>query len=129
MTEQTTPRTFHIGDILSITTGYLASPRGMAGVYDILGYMTGESLFTHQLPRARQACVPALLTQHPHLGWADMRGVTLDNLTARLAVAADTYGEYLPVAPLGTGDYTARDPLAELAGMTDKPIVVVGVDR
>jgi hypothetical protein len=129
MSGQTTPRTFHIGDILSVTTGYLVSLEGIAGVYDILNYMTGESLYTHQLPRAWEACAPALLAQHPQLGDVDMRGVTNDNLDARLADAADTYGEYLPVASLDTGVYEARDPLAELAAMTDKPIVVVGVDR
>jgi hypothetical protein len=39
----TTTRAFHLGDILSVTTGCLVSPRGIAGVCDILNWMTGET--------------------------------------------------------------------------------------
>lgn len=47
-----TTKTFHLGDILTITTGRLVSPRHMEGVYDILNWMTGEDLLvTHQIPR------------------------------------------------------------------------------
>ena len=56
-------REFHLGDILSITTGYLVSRRHMKGVYDILNFMTGDTLFTHQLPRAGDECKPYLLKQ------------------------------------------------------------------
>lgn len=118
-------REFHIGDILSITTGYLVSPDGMGGVYAILNYMTGEHLFTHQLPRARAACAPSLLAQHPQLADADCTGVTPENIAERLAELAARYGERLPVAPLVGGEYAPRDPLAELREMTGKPIVVI----
>ncbi len=67
MSDQTTPRAFHIGDILSVTTGIFVSPDGIGGLYDILNYMTGDDLYTHQLPRASQQCRPALLAQHPQL--------------------------------------------------------------
>lgn len=117
-------RHFHIGDILSVTTGYLVSPEGMGGVYEILGYMTGESLFTHQLPRAAEACRGPLLTQHPQLADANCAGVDTYNHASRLAALVDRFGETLPVAPLTSGEYEARNPLAELAEMTDKPIVV-----
>lgn len=45
-------KSFHIGDVLSAMTGTLVSPRHIGGVYDVLNWMTGESLMTHQLPRA-----------------------------------------------------------------------------
>ncbi|WP_445080300.1 DUF7736 domain-containing protein [Brevibacillus laterosporus] len=51
-------KSFHISDILSVTTGKLLSTRRMDGVYDILNHMTGESLLTHQLPRAIRVCAP-----------------------------------------------------------------------
>ena len=35
-------RVFHIGDVLSVIHGQILSPRGVAGVEDILTYMTGE---------------------------------------------------------------------------------------
>ena len=60
-------RQFHIGDVLSISTDRFVSTRGMDGVYDILKYMTGDNLFTHQLPAAVEKCRPALLAQFPVL--------------------------------------------------------------
>src|SRR5688500_3274407 len=58
---------FPLGEVLSITTGRLVGREAIGGVYRILDYMTGESLFTHQLPRAAEECRPALLAQHPQL--------------------------------------------------------------
>lgn len=58
---------FHISDVLTVTTGRLVSRRHMAGVYDILNFLTGDDLFTHQLPRAVQECEPWLKTQFPQL--------------------------------------------------------------
>lgn len=51
MTDQQT-KTFHVGDVLSAMTGTLVSPTMMTGVDQIMDYLTGESLFTHQLVRA-----------------------------------------------------------------------------
>lgn len=120
----------HIGDILSVTTGCLVSPRGIGGVYDLLNYLTGEDLYTHQLPRAMEACRPALLAAFPQLADADMRGITPATASARLAAAVAAYGETLPVATLARGTYAPQEPIAELLAMTDKPIVVIaGGDR
>ena len=63
---------FHLGDVLSITTGRLVSPRHIDGVYDILNFMTGDNLFTHQLPRAFDECKPYLVAQFPQLAIAKM---------------------------------------------------------
>lgn len=60
-------KTFCLGDVLSITTGRLLSPRHIEGVYDILNFMTDDNLFTHQLPRASKKCAPFLLKQFPEL--------------------------------------------------------------
>src|SRR3990167_6769223 len=56
-------RRFHIGDVLSITTGRLVSPRGIEGIYDILGYMTDDSPYTTQLGRFAEECLPYLEKQ------------------------------------------------------------------
>ena len=58
---------FHISDILSVTTGRLVSTRHIDGVYDILNFLTGDDLFTHQLPRANRECEPWLRSQFPLL--------------------------------------------------------------
>lgn len=43
---------FHIGDVLSITTGRLLSPSGMEGIYKILDFMMVRELSTLKLPAA-----------------------------------------------------------------------------
>lgn len=121
-------REFHIGDILSVTTDYLVSPSMIGGVYEILNHMTGEDLFTHQLPRAVKECRPHLLAQHPQLAGCDCSGLDAETVPTRLAELVAQFGETLPVTPLAAGEYQPRNPITELAEMTDKPIVVVATD-
>lgn len=58
---------FPLGDILSVTNGILLSPRGVEGLYDILEWMTGDEVSTHQIPRVIGECREPLLDQHPDL--------------------------------------------------------------
>jgi hypothetical protein len=74
---------FHLGDVLSITTGHLVSPRGVDALYAILNYMTGDNLYTHQLPRAAQECRPHLIKQFPPLDSPEM-AAELEHLKAML---------------------------------------------
>jgi hypothetical protein len=113
-----TTKTFHLGDILSITTGCLVSPRHMDGICDILNWMTGDSLFTHQLPRACDECSGPLLAQHPDLAAIvppESFGDDPEQGVARwLAEQVAVYGETREVAPLAADDHTRIDPFAEL---------------
>lgn len=61
------PRKFDILDVLSISTDMLLSERHMDAIYDLLNYMTGDDLYTHQLGRAATECKPVLLKRHPVL--------------------------------------------------------------
>lgn len=124
-------RSFHIGDILSITDGRLVSPRHVGGIYDILGWMTGESLMTHQLPRAMNECSGNLRAQHPDLAAiqvpAGLGGE--DAVLAWLSEQVAVHGETREVAPLPEGEHTHVDPIAEIKMMRpDLPILVVGTD-
>ena len=108
---------FHIGDILSVTTGKLVSPRHIDGVYDVLGWMTGESLMTHQLPRVSDECAPSLRDQHPDLAEVEV---------PETAEIGAQFGEHHPVAKLAAGDHTSIDPIAEIKMMRpDLPVIVV----
>lgn len=110
-----TTRLFPLAGILSMTTGKLLSRQHMDGIYDIANYMTGDNLFTHQLPRAGEACGPALLTQHPQL--ADVsppEGASRDALLTWLDTAEAEYGTHLPVAPLTREQWQRQDPIEEL---------------
>lgn len=138
----TESRQFHLGDALSITTDFLLSPRGMEGIYDLLNFMTGDQLFTHQLPRAQKECRPWLLRQHPQLDTSDtryavmelsvnLRSVTREDrpylCTGWLAQQVLRLGEMLNVSPIPVDAHERKDPIAELKEMRggDEGIVVV----
>jgi hypothetical protein len=140
---------FHIGDVLSITTGLLVSPDHIGGVYKILNYMTRDSLFTHQLGRASDECKPYLLKQFPWLASDEFQGVVdklknslsnnkssegeMANKTASHIVdrwlkkqVIPTTGEFVEVEPLPSDTrYEHKEPIAELVKMAGKKKVIV----
>lgn len=120
-------RSFHLGDILSITTGRLVSPRHIDGVYDILNYMTDDNLFTHQLPRASDECKPHILAQHPELEEIDASGVNGENWKQWLEEQVAKYGEQLEIKPLVSGIHKIKDPVEEAEEMVG-PDKVIKVD-
>jgi hypothetical protein len=120
-------RAFDLGDILTITTGRLCAIRGMDAVYDILNFLTGDSLFTHQIPRACRECGPWLLRQHPQLAAVTQDELGPENYAANLAKWKGRFGETLSVTPIPRDDHTWKDPLVELREMVGgKPIIVSG---
>ena len=107
---------FHLGDVLSITTGRLVSPRLIEGVYDILGWMSGEQLFTHQLPRVRREAAPVILAMHPQLASVDRDAeITPETLDAWLAERVAEFGETLPVPKLTEDQHERIDAISEMA--------------
>lgn len=113
-------RDFPIGDILSVTTGFVVSTSGkhpIDGVYAILNHMTGDSLMTHQLPRAAKAARPALLRQHPKLAGVDASGLDAGTVPQWVADQEARFGATLPVAPLAAAEWERRDPVAEAVEM------------
>lgn len=117
MSDNLETREFHISDILSVTTDKLVSTRHMDGVYDILNYMTGDNLFTHQLPRAGKECKPFLLQQHPELEKVDANNVNQDNWAEWLNEQIEIFGEKLPVTPIPESAHRMVNPIDELESM------------
>lgn len=119
-------RAFTLGEVLSITTGKLLCP--IDQVYEILNYMTDDSLYTHQLPRVSEECRPYLLKQHPDLADVDASSVNTENWQAWLRETVEKYGPTRMVAKLPKGDHHYIDPLSELAEKVhpDKIITVQG---
>lgn len=108
-------RDFHLGDVLSITTGILVSPRHMSGVYDILNFMTGESLYTHQLPRVGREAKPVLLRAHPDLASIETPTLNPDEVAPWLAEQVARYGEFLPVPTMAPNEHERIDMMSEAA--------------
>ena len=138
MADSVREREFHVSDVLSITTGRLVSTRHMDGVYDILDFMTGDNLFTHQLPRASDECKPYLLEQFPQLATPEMDfavaelGEMLKTLSGKKEpdklvvgwlskLTSGKYGvkckEVLTVRPIPKGAHQFKNPIAEVAEM------------
>jgi len=151
-----TTKTFDISDVLSITTERLVSSRHMDGVYDVLNFMTGENLFTHQLVRASKVCKPELLRQFPVLDSGEMQFAVgelilrLDSDVAKgyeselvvrwISKLTDPNGylsaggkqriivpRRLEVTPLQDGGYEAQDPMDELASMVGDKTKIIQV--
>lgn len=124
----TETRDFHIGDILTVISDIMVSPNGVDGIYRLLDFMTGDGLFTHQLPRAAGECGPALRAQHPDLAQlhvpTDMDGDLA--VLSWLAAQVDRYGATRPVARLDPVDHTRIDPITELRMIRpDLPVITV----
>lgn len=117
----TATRSFHLADVLTITTGRLVSPRGVEAIYDVLNFMTGDNLFTHQLPRGMDECQAPLLAQHPDLAAVeipasfDAAGDVEAAVHAWVAEQVERFGEFREVAPLPAEAHTHINPLDELA--------------
>jgi hypothetical protein len=138
---------FHISDVLSVTTGRLVSTRHIDGVYDILNFLTGDNLFTHQLPRANKECEPWLRTQFPQL-FADSPDMPQLLKALDMMLEASKRGdgcgieqacrrrvemvrvqfdlpEQVLVYEMGEGMHTYIDPIEEAVAMVGKERVIV----
>ncbi len=118
---------FHLGDILSVLTSYLVSPRRMDGIYDACGFLAGESVWTHQIPRICRECGPWILLQHPQLEAVDASGVTPENWRGWLEEQVARFGETLELSPLPEDWHTRINPIEEARAMCgDDRVIAVG---
>lgn len=104
---------FSIIDVAQITTGISLSGE-IKSVYDILNFMTGENLYTHQLIRAGNICRDVLLERFPELKDIDASNVTKENSEAFCKELENKYGIYREVEKLEDGVYLPMDPLLEI---------------
>lgn len=117
---------FNLGAVLTVTTGRLLC--SFDDLYGILNHMTGDNLFTHQLPRASEACEKPLLAQFPQLADVQVPEVLSgkDDVEAWLNTQQTVYGDTFDVEPLESWRHI--DPITELAGKTGKPVIPVVID-
>ncbi len=106
---------FDLGTILSVTTPILLT--NIENLYEILNYMTGDNLFTHQLPRAANEMCPVILEQYPQLKDVDTTGVNRENWKEFLDEMIVKYGSHLPISPCGLFSHKKIDPQEEMISM------------
>lgn len=125
MSEQT--KEFTLGDLYTVSSGKLVSPRGIDGLYDTLNFLTGDSVYSHQLGLAHDAVEGPLLKQLPFLGEiefdltfdenesAEVRRARVD---AWLDIQNHKYGEFHTVhaVPEAWGEHDPMEDMFMLMG-------------
>lgn len=93
-------KTFPTAQVLSVVTGRLLG--GIDGVYEILEWMTGGAIFTHQIPGVSDEATPAILRLHPDLSEAlkESTQVNRTNWSDWLGIWVDRYGPEITVPKL-----------------------------
>lgn len=115
---------FDLGTILTITTGTLLTK--IENVYKILGYMTGEEIYTHQLPRVSEECAHVILRQYPQLSSVDVSDVNTENWESFLADQIEKFGDEFEIEPVGVFEHKKIGPIEEAEQMFDgKSIIII----
>ncbi len=106
---------FATADVLSTITGRLMGEIG--GVYEVLNWMTGESVFTHQLPRISREATPVVLATHPLLAQAveEAEQVSPENFKQWRQTWEDRYGPVIAVPKFTANTHEHIDPMSELS--------------
>ncbi len=100
---------------VSITSGRLLCD--MDDIYALLGYMTRDEPFTHQLPRFSNECKPWLLRQHPHLAGLTEEVVKLceaGDVQVAIRHVESSIGVMIDVERIPMDDHDRIDPVSEL---------------
>lgn len=135
---------FHVRDLLTVTTGRLLTKpdvdgNGIENLYQLLGWMTNDEPFTHQLPRFAEECKPWLLRWFPELSQAKVEDLDLalsvpgvspldaiEKWLLDLQTVAGLKAMY-DVPRIPADDHDRKNPLAELVemrGSTEGIIVI-----
>jgi len=143
-------KTFSLRIILSVTTGRLLTKskdkcdNGISDLYELLGYMTNDEPFTHQLPRFSEECKPWLLRWFPELELLTSEvNEFCDNLSSKEDLSRAAIDSYLlgleekigkdefEVPRIPMDDHEKKHPYDELVAMrvTDVGIVITEVSR
>lgn len=96
---------FHLGDILSVTTGIcLPNPNSkypIDGLHEILAFMIGvEELYEVELGGVADKCKPALLEQFPELAYINKTSILPGGWQVNFQKLVEKHGEWFEVRRL-----------------------------
>lgn len=106
-------KTFNIEVVLSAVTGKLLCSIGE--VYEILNFLTGDNLFTHQLPRAGRVCRIPVFKEHPFLKDIDVSDINTDNWKEKLEAIKAKHPHEIELSPVP--NWTHINPIDEAVDM------------
>lgn len=116
-------KTFKIEEVLSAVKGTLLCDMGK--VYEVLNFLTGDNLYTHQLPRAGKECRPHVYKQHPFLESIDVSDIDRKNWQEKLTAIKSKHPNEITLIQIG--DFAHKDPIqeaSEMLGGSDKIIII-----
>ncbi|MEO9231534.1 MAG: hypothetical protein ABI216_21650 [Devosia sp.] len=89
----------------------------IGGVHQVLNWMTGEPVFTHQLPRICREAVPVMLARMPELQSAidEAEQVTGENYLEWLERWTKRYGLVIAIPKMNHTEHERIDPMSEAA--------------
>lgn len=110
-------RVFPVDAVMSTITGILVAESGIGSVYEVLNWMTGESVYTHQIPRISSEAVPVMLAVYPDMQTAidEAEQVNGENWRDWLATWTERYGAEIAVPVMNIAEHERIDPASELA--------------
>lgn len=117
-------QSFKLGTVLSITTGFLLCE--VEQLYKILDFLTGQSLYTHQLPRAADFGKTHILSIYPELEGIEVPDIRTEqevDVYLQSLIEKGLKEEY-ELSPMT--DFVQKNPIEELIemrGSTDGIIV------
>jgi hypothetical protein len=118
-------KAFPTADVLSTVTGRLLADIG--GIYEVCNWMTGESVYTHQLPRICREARPVIVAAYPEMAAAvtESEEVTPENFRDWLATWLGRYGATIEVPKFTADEHEAIDPMSELAEKVSPDRIIV----
>ena len=87
--------------------------------------MTGDDVYTHQIPRVINECAPYLLNEYSWLQDIDTSGINSDNFSLWLHDQAEKHGAFHPVRPIHFDDYRRVDPVEEINETMAGRVIVI----
>ncbi len=107
-------REFHLGTLLSVTTGAMVCPTGNPKeFFDLLNYMTADNLDPHEVADAMKECRPFLFRQFPFLANIKLQETNSENFKEWLSHQVELYGETFVVQPLPPGAHQVENNIFE----------------
>ncbi len=120
---------FATEDVLSAVVGVLVSERGMGSVYEVLNWMSGESLMTHQIVRVMKEARPVMFAAYPVLAeaMADSHSCNRETWEQWRDAWVDKIGPVISVVKLTEDTHERIDPISEEAEVFH-PSKVITID-
>lgn len=89
---------FKTEDVLGLYSGRLLGNIG--GIYEAANYLSGQTVFTHMIPKVHDRVKPILERRFPELAEVDFSDVTPSNVSEKLASYREKFGDEMDLKGL-----------------------------